>query len=248
MARFKDRCVVVTGAAKGLGFAITQAFLQEGARVAALDLDHEALNTAWAQEATTPQVRVAVDVTNHDALQDVLKNVHSAIGGIDVMVANAGVGKRVPAVDITVDEFEKVIDTNLNGVFYCNRLAAQLMPEHGGVIVNMASVMGLSGGIFPHAVYQASKGAVVNLTRALALEWAPRQIRVNAVAPTFVKTPLTAPLFANDEWMKAVMATAALGRLPEPADIAHAVLFLASDEARFITGHTLPVDSGYLAR
>jgi 2-deoxy-D-gluconate 3-dehydrogenase len=108
--------------------------------------------------------------------------------------------------------------------------------------------MGLSGGIFPHAVYQASKGAVVNLTRALALEWAPRQIRVNAVAPTFVKTPLTAPLFANDEWMKAVMATAALGRLPEPADIAHAVLFLASDEARFITGHTLPVDSGYLAR
>jgi len=248
MARFKDRCVVVTGAVKGLGFAITQAFLQEGARVAALDLDHEALNTAWAQEATTPQVRVAVDVTNHDALQDALKNVHSAIGGLDVMVANAGVGKRVPAVDITVDEFEKVIDTNLNGVFYCNRLAAQLMPEHGGVIVNMASVMGLSGGIFPHAVYQASKGAVVNLTRALALEWAPRQIRVNAVAPTFVKTPLTAPLFANDEWMKAVMATAALGRLPEPADIAHAVLFLASDEARFITGHTLPVDSGYLAR
>ena len=240
--------MVVTGAAKGLGFAITQAFLQEGARVAALDLDHEALNTAWAQEATTPQVRVAVDVTNHDALQDALKNVHSAIGGLDVMVANAGVGKRVPAVDITVDEFEKVIDTNLNGVFYCNRLAAQLMPDHGGVIVNMASVMGLSGGIFPHAVYQASKGAVVNLTRALALEWAPRQIRVNAVAPTFVKTPLTAPLFANDEWMKAVMATAALGRLPEPADIAHAVLFLASDEARFITGHTLPVDSGYLAR
>ena len=248
MTRFKDRCVVVTGAAKGLGFAITQAFLQEGARVAALDLDHEALNTAWATEATTPQVRMAVDVSNHDALQDTLKNVQRALGGLDVMVANAGVGKRVPAVDITVDEFEKVVDTNLNGVFYCNRLAAQLMPEHGGVIVNMASVMGLSGGIFPHAVYQASKGAVVNLTRALALEWAPRQIRVNAVAPTFVKTPLTTPLFTNDEWTKAVMATAALGRLPEPADIAHAVLFLASDEARFITGHTLPVDSGYLAR
>ena len=248
MTRFKDRCVVVTGAAKGLGFAITQAFLQEGARVAALDLDHEALNTAWATEATTPQVRMAVDVSNHDALQDTLKNVQRALGGLDVMVANAGVGKRVPAVDITVDEFEKVVDTNLNGVFYCNRLAAQLMPEHGGVIVNMASVMGLSGGIFPHAVYQASKGAVVNLTRALALEWAPRQIRVNAVAPTFVKTPLTTPLFTNDEWMKLVMATAALGRLPEPADIAHAVLFLASDEARCITGHTLPVDSGYLAR
>lgn len=248
MTRFKDRCVVVTGAAKGLGFAITQAFLQEGARVAALDLDHEALNTTWAQEATTPQVRMAVDVSNHDALQDTLKNVQRALGGLDVMVANAGVGKRVPAVDITVDEFEKVVDTNLNGVFYCNRLAAQLMPEHGGVIVNMASVMGLSGGIFPHAVYQASKGAVVNLTRALALEWAPRQIRVNAVAPTFVKTPLTTPLFTNDEWMKLVMATAALGRLPEPADIAHAVLFLASDEARCITGHTLPVDSGYLAR
>ena len=248
MSRFKDQCVVVTGAAKGLGFAITQAFLQEQARVAALDWDADGLALAWADQPVTPHVSVAVDVTDHDALQHALEQAHRQLGGLDIMVANAGIGKRVPAVDIPVDEFERVIQTNLNGVFYCNRLAARLMPDKGGAIVNMASVMGLSGGIFPHAVYQASKGAVVNLTRALALEWAPRNIRVNAVAPTFVKTPLTEPLFANEAWTKAVMATAALGRLPEPADIAHAVLFLTSNEARFITGHTLPVDSGYLAR
>jgi NAD(P)-dependent dehydrogenase (short-subunit alcohol dehydrogenase family) len=118
----------------------------------------------------------------------------------------------------------------------------------GGAIVNLASIMGLSGGIYPNASYQASKGGVVNLTRALALEWASDNIRVNAVAPTYVRTELTAPIFSNPEAMKTVMAHTPLGRLPEPEDIAAAILFLCSDAARCITGVTLPVDSGYLAR
>jgi NAD(P)-dependent dehydrogenase (short-subunit alcohol dehydrogenase family) len=118
----------------------------------------------------------------------------------------------------------------------------------GGAIVNLASIMGLSGGLFPNASYQASKGGVVNLTRALALEWASDNIRVNAVAPTFVSTDMTAPIFSSPEKMTTVMQHTPLGRLPSPEDVAAAILYLCSDAARCVTGIVLPVDSGYLAR
>jgi NAD(P)-dependent dehydrogenase (short-subunit alcohol dehydrogenase family) len=138
---------------------------------------------------------------------------------------------------------------NLTGLFLCSRIAARRMKQTGGgCIVNLASIMGLSGGIFANPAYQASKGAVVNLTRALALEWAEHDIRVNAVAPTFVRTEFTAPIFSNPEVLAKVMQHTPLGRLPEVEDIAQAIVFLAGPAARCITGVTLPVDSGYLAR
>src|SRR5262245_51426260 len=118
----------------------------------------------------------------------------------------------------------------------------------GGSIVNLASIMGFSGGVYPNPAYQTSKGAVVNLTRALALEFAADNIRVNAVAPTWVKTRLTKPLFDNPDTFKSLMSHTPLGRLPEPDDIAAAILFLAGPAANCITGVILPVDSGYLAR
>jgi NAD(P)-dependent dehydrogenase (short-subunit alcohol dehydrogenase family) len=118
----------------------------------------------------------------------------------------------------------------------------------GGRIVNVASIMGLSGGLYPNASYQAAKGAIVNLTRALALEWAGSNIRVNAVAPTWVKTELTRALFDDPARLAEMTAAMPLGRFPAPADIANAVLFLASPASAFVTGHTLPVDSGFLAR
>jgi NAD(P)-dependent dehydrogenase (short-subunit alcohol dehydrogenase family) len=156
---------------------------------------------------------------------------------------------RKSAVEVQKADWDAVIDLNLTATFLCSRLAHPHMKKRGGgAIVNLASIMGFSGGIYPNASYQASKGGVVNLTRALALEWAADNIRVNAVAPTYVRTDLTTPIFSNPELLKTVMGHTPLGRLPEPDDIAAAILFLCSDAARCITGVTLPVDSGYLAR
>ncbi|MFM1990821.1 MAG: 2-deoxy-D-gluconate 3-dehydrogenase [Pseudomonadota bacterium] len=245
---FEGRAVVVTGAARGLGAAIVRAFVDAGARVAAFDRDADALATlSTDRPGAAPALSLAVDVTDHDAVDAALGRAAEVLGGLDVLVANAGIGVRGPALDIPVADFDRVIGVNLNGLFYCNRLAARRMAP-GGAIVNLASVMGLSGGVFPNAAYQASKGAVVNLTRALAIEWAARGLRVNAVAPNYVETPLTEPIFSDPAKLAAVMTHTPMGRLPTPDDVAQAVLFLASDAAASTTGHVLAVDGGYLAR
>jgi NAD(P)-dependent dehydrogenase (short-subunit alcohol dehydrogenase family) len=181
--------------------------------------------------------------------EEQVKKAFSRLGAVDILVNNAGRAIRKNAVQISREEWQAVVDLNLTAVFLCSRLAHPYMKGRGGgAIVNLASIMGLSGGIYPNPSYQASKGGVVNLTRALALEWAADNIRVNAVAPTYVRTDLTTPIFTNPEMMKTVLVHTPLGRFPETDDIAAAILFLASDAARCITGVTLPVDSGYLAR
>ena len=228
----KGKTVVVTGARKGIGKAVSDLFASRGSTVARLDVE--------AGESILP-----CDITDERAIE----RVFAKIGKIDVLVNNAGIAVRKNSLEISLEEWEQVLKVNVSGMFLCSRAAAKSMKQTGGgSIVNLASIMGFSGGLFPNPAYQASKGAVVNLTRALALEFAELNIRVNAVAPTFVRTDLTTPIFSNPEVFKKVMQHTPLGVLPEVEDIAAAILFLASPAARCITGVTLPVDSGYLAR
>jgi NAD(P)-dependent dehydrogenase (short-subunit alcohol dehydrogenase family) len=227
MFDLKGKIAVVTGGAKGIGAATVKLFEKAGAKVHVLDLEN------------------GCDVTDSSAV----RNAFQKIDAFDILVNNAGRAARKPAVELSAKEWSDVIALNLTAVFECSRLAYPYLKKRGGgSIVNLASIMGLSGGIYPNASYQASKGGVVNLTRALALEWAADNIRVNAVAPTFVNTDLTVPIFSNPEKLKTVLSHTPLGRLPEPEEIAAAILYLCSSEAKSVTGIVLPVDSGYLAR
>jgi NAD(P)-dependent dehydrogenase (short-subunit alcohol dehydrogenase family) len=223
----KNKVAVVTGGAKGIGAATVKLFEKAGAKVHVLD------------------ILGGVDVTDEAKV----KSAFEKIGEIDILVNNAGRAARKPAVELSAQDWDAVIALNVSAVFQCSKNVFPHMKRRGGgSIVNLASIMGLSGGIYPNASYQASKGAVVNLTRALALEWAADNIRVNAVAPTFVRTDLTAPIFSDPEKLKTVMSHTPLGRLPEPEEIAAAILYLCSPAAKCVTGIVLPVDSGYLAR
>ena len=221
------KTAVVTGGAKGIGAATVALLGRHGARAVSLDIEQ------------------GCDVSDEASVGAAFER----IGTIDILVNNAGRAARKPAVELSRAEWDAVLDLNLTATFLCSRLAHPYMKKRGGgAIVNLASIMGFSGGIFPNASYQASKGGVVNLTRALALEWAEDNVRVNAVAPTFVRTALTVPIFSNEDMLQKVMQHTPLRRLPEVDDIAAAILYLCSPAARCITGITLPVDSGYLAR
>lgn len=246
------RVAVVTGGAKGIGWATVQALVKTAVVPVLFDRDEPALVVAREQLSAQGIDHLAehVDITDEAAVDVAFAKVTARYGRVDVLVNNAGIALRRPTLELSAADWQAVVDVNLTAVFLCCRAAGRSMiPAGRGAIVNVSSIMGLSGGgLYPNLSYQSTKGAIVNMTRALAVEWAGHGIRVNAVAPTWVRTDLTQGLFGNPELLNRILDMTPMRCLAEPADIADAIVFLASDQARMITGHTLPVDGGFLAQ
>ncbi|QRG06654.1 SDR family oxidoreductase [Xanthobacter dioxanivorans] len=245
------KVALVTGAASGIGLAVCRSLAAKGAHVVLADRDGTAAQAAALalSEAGGSASPLTLDVTDEAGVADGIASAAAAQGRLDILVNNAGLSIRKGVSELSLGEWERVFAVNVTGAFLCTRAAVPALKAQGGAIVNISSIMGLSGGgPYPNPAYQASKGAVVNFTRALAVELAPARIRVNAVAPTWVRTPFIAPLMQDPERLAQIEALMPLGRIAEPEEVADAVLFLASGMASMITGHILPVDGGFLCR
>lgn len=240
----QGKVAVVTGGTRGIGFAIVKKFLENGAKVALLGSRQEtvekALQKIKEENANAEVVGYFPNLMNAGEVEDVFTKVKNLYGSLDILVNNAGVSARESLYDYKPEEFEKVIDLNLNSVFICAQAAAKIMKEQGGgVILNASSMVSLYGQ--PAGVsYPASKFAVNGLTKSLARELGKDQIRVNAVAPGVTKTDMVAAL--PEEMVKRITSTIPLGRAGEPEEVANAFVFLASDMASYVTGEILSVD------
>jgi 2-deoxy-D-gluconate 3-dehydrogenase len=251
--RLDGSTAVVTGGGGGIGRATAAMLASAGASIVVVDLDGDsaAATVSAVSQSGGHAISLGADISSEKDVDALFAEVTARTGGADILVNNAGIAIRRPAVELAAAEWDKVVAVNMTGTFLCARAAARAMIAGGkkGSIINDASVMGLSGGgLYPNISYQTTKGAVVNMTRALAVEWAPHGIRVNAVAPTYVRTALIAGLLSDPAIEARIRSLTPLGRLAEPEEVAAAICFLASPAASMVTGHVLPVDGGFLAQ
>jgi meso-butanediol dehydrogenase/(S,S)-butanediol dehydrogenase/diacetyl reductase len=244
MQGLKDKRVLITGGASGIGAATAKRFIEEGSIVALLDCDAEALSRI---KKELPSIKgiIHADVSDPRAVDQAFSELDSLVQGIDVLINNAGISIRHNFMDITAQDWQKVINVNLNGMFYVAQQAARRMMKQGnGVILNMGSTNGVLGYPF-YADYNASKAGVIELTRSMALELAPA-VRVNAVCPGYILTPMQEAEY-TPEMLRECESKIPLGRLGRPEEVAALFAFLASDEAAFITGHYFAIDGGEIA-
>ncbi|RPF70980.1 SDR family NAD(P)-dependent oxidoreductase [Aurantiacibacter spongiae] len=244
MQRFKDKTVIVTGGSSGIGKATATRFAQEGARVVIFDIADDLDSMANAIEGDVSARKL--DIRDSAAVKQAIDAVAGEHGGIHVLHNNAGVAVMKSPTDHTDDDWDKVMRTNVDGMFYCSRAAIPHLEESGGCIVNTSSVSGL-GGDWGMLAYNTSKGAISNFTRALALDLGAKGVRVNAVAPSLTDTPLAEGITGDEKLMDRFRDRMALQPPEQPEDIAAVVAFLASDDARMVTGAVVPVDGGVTA-
>lgn len=246
--KFENKVVIITGGASGIGEASTRAFAKEGATVVIADFSDrgqeivDELNNAGSQA-----LFVKTDVSNEEQVKNLINKTVEKFGKLDVMFANAGIAKDAPAVDLSFEDWKRTIDINLSGVFLCDKYAIEqfLQQGNGGVVVNSGSIHSFVA-LPATTAYASAKGGVRLLTQNLCTAYAKDNIRVNAVCPGYIETPLLKELDAETKAGLAAMHPQ--GRLGKPEEIANAVLFLASDEASFVNGTTLLVDGGYTAQ
>jgi len=244
------KTVLITGAATGLGWSMAERFAAEGYAIAGLDRDGPAVEAAMARLNATGvrTLALAASVSDEAAVEASVARCVAELGGLDVLVNNAGLSCNTPALDLSLTEWRRVIDVNLTGVFLCARAAGRHMVGHGGGgIINMSSMYGVIAAP-DRAGYCASKSAVAMLTRVLAIEWAASGVRVNAIAPGYVRTALLDDLIQSGRVdIGALTRRTPLGRMGTPEEVAEMALFLASERSSFITGQVVGVDGGWSA-
>jgi NAD(P)-dependent dehydrogenase (short-subunit alcohol dehydrogenase family) len=244
------KIAVVTGAGQGIGKCVAKTIAANGGTTILIDLNEEALKQT-AQEIEEIGAETTYILNNVSSVTDVEKAtsiIRETYGHIDILVNCAGViCENVSAENINMDDFDRVISVNLKGTLnWCKHAALLMIPQNYGKIVNLASQAALLS--LPHqSIYTASKGGVAAVTRSLAIDWAPHNINVNAIAPTFIKTPMAEPMLNDQSVLNASIKRIPLGRIGEPEDIANTVSFLVSDLARLITGQVIAVDGGWTA-
>ena len=248
--RFENTGVLITGAGSGIGRAASLAFAEEGAAIAAADLRLEAAqSTASAvEELGRKAVALQVDVTQPDAVRTMVEQAAAELASLDVLINSAGVREIVPFLELPAEEWMKVIGTNLTGTFLCSQAVARhlIAQNKSGKIINLSSVAGLVG-VPNRAAYVASKHGVVGLTKEMGMELADKHIQVNAIAPGVVETAMTAGYFDKPDIVASLKKAHPAGRWAQPEEIAKLMLFLASKDADFVTGATIPIDGGFVA-
>jgi NAD(P)-dependent dehydrogenase (short-subunit alcohol dehydrogenase family) len=247
------KVAVVTGAGAGLGANFSRALAGAGASVVCADINTEhAERTASKLTADGFRaVAVHADVTNEADIEQMIQRAVDAFGGVDILVNNAGIGGGIGAPEtVPLDEWKRVVDINLTGVFACAQAAARAMIKagKGGTIINLASILGHGASEpVPASAYAATKGAVVNLTRDLAVHWAQHNIRVNALGPAYFPSDMTGGIFEDKNLLAEIERRTPMGRVGRPNELDGPVIFLASDASSYITGQTLYVDGGWTA-
>lgn len=244
------KVAIATGGSKGIGFGMAQALAQFGADivVASRNIDEGEKAAETIKGLGRKAIALRCDVTKKAEVENMVNTVINKFGRIDILLNNAGMNIRKPVVEIEEEDFDRVIETNLKGIFLvAQAVGKEMVKQKKGKIINISSIMGGVG--FPWlASYCSSKGGINQLTKVLALEWAPYNVNVNAIAPAYIHTPMTSGWLSDQERYQTIIDSTPLGRMGELEDLAGPVVFLASEASNYLTGHVLYVDGGWMAK